>query len=181
MAEFNIKDLFKSTKEKKAPTSYYIEQAIVRKEISSLGQQYYATDLVGREFFLPVWINDFLIPFAVIGMNWKKTIISTPMPERGGSAHEGISIDDYVFTIKGLLVNEDGEFPEEDVIAIHDLFKINASVRLRSAVSAIVLNGNYDEKVIIREVEWPMVTGIENVKSFEIKVESDMMFDLTLD
>jgi hypothetical protein len=103
------------------------------------------------------------------------------MPERGGSVHELISIDDYVFTIKGLLVNEDGEFPEKDIISLHEIFKINASVRLRSALSAIVLNGNFDERVIIRAVDWPVISGVEHVKGFEVKVESDMIFDLTIE
>jgi hypothetical protein len=181
MPEFNIKDLFKAGNEKMPPSSFSIEKAPGRNTISSLGQQYYAADLSGREFFLPVWINDFLIPFAVIGMTWRKTIVSTSMPERGGSVKELISIDDYLFTIKGILVNEDNEFPEADIIAMHDLFKINASVRLKSALSAIVLNGNFNEMVVIRDVEWPISTGVEHVKSFEIKVESDMIFDLTVD
>ena len=181
MPEFNLKDLFKVGTERKSTPSFSIEQATGRNTISSLGQQYYATDLAGREFFLPVWINDFLIPFATIGMTWRKTIVSQPMPERGGSVKELISIDDYPFTIKGLLCDEDGNFPESDIIAMHDLFKINASVRLKSAVSAIVLNGNFNEMVVIREVEWPLTIGVEHVKSFEIKVESDMIFDLIVD
>ena len=180
MAEFNIKKLYKKYFGIEPPP-FSIEKATGRTTISSLGQQYYADDLSGREFFLPVWFNEYLIPFAVIGMTWKKTFVDTPMPERGGSVHELISIDDYVFTIKGLLVNEDGEFPEKDIISLHEIFKINASVRLRSALSAIVLNGNFDERVIIRAVDWPVISGVEHVKGFEVKVESDMIFDLTIE
>jgi hypothetical protein len=181
MAKYNIYKLFRKAFGQDLPPPFTIEKAADQKTMSSLGQQYYAEDLSGREFFLPVWMNDFLIPFAVMGMTWKKTFVDTPMPERGGSVHELISIDDYVFSIRGLLVNEDGEFPEEDIIKLHDIFKINASVRLRSALSAIVLNGNFDEMIIIRGIEWPTITGVQHVKAFEIRAESDMIFDLNVD
>lgn len=181
MTEFNINDLFKNAFGQDLPPSFSIDTATDRKTMSSLGQQYYAEDLSGREFFLPVWIDDYLIPFAVMGMTWMKTFVDTPMPERGGSVHELISIDDYSFSIRGLLVNEDGEFPEEDIIKMRDVFRKNASVRMRSALSAIVLNGNFDEKVIIRGIEWPSITGVQHARAFEMRIVSDMIFDLNVD
>ena len=180
MAEFNLKKIFKETFGSELPPSFQLENAPVRKTGSSLGQSYYKEDLSGREFFLPVTINGLLIPFAVISMTWKKTFVTTSMPERGGSVHELISIDDYVFNVKGLLVNEENEFPEDDIIKLHDLFKINASVRMESALSAIVLKGDFDEKVIIKEVKWPATAGVEHIKAFEIDCESDQIFDLEI-
>lgn len=179
MAEFNLKDIFKKSFGYDAPPGFSIAQAPAKKLSSNLGQPYYETDLSGREFFLPVKINNLLIPFAVMSMAWKKTIVSTAMPERGGSVHEQISIDDCVFNIKGLLVNEDGEFPEQGIIDLHKLFKINASVRLQSALSAIVLQDG-EEKVIIKEVKWPASAGVEHVRAFEIDCESDQIFELEI-
>jgi len=180
MAEFNLKEVFRNAFGYEAPAPFSIEQAPPRKELSSLGQKYYAEDLSGREFFLPVTIDGVLIPFAVMGMTWKKTFVTTAMPERGGSVHEQISIDDYEFSIKGLLVNEEGEFPESGIIELHNLFKINASLPLRSAMSDIVLSGEFDHKVIIKTVSWPAAAGVEHVKAFEISVESDQIFELVI-
>lgn len=183
MTEFNLNDLFSKAFGYEAPRAFAIDQNNPRRRLSNLGQQYYnATedDFYGREFFLPIWIDDYLLPFAVMSMTWKKTFVTTPMPERGGSVHELISIDDYVFNIKGLLINEADEFPEQQIIQLHDIFKINASVRLRSALSAIVLKGGADERVIIKEVKWPATAGVENVKAFEIDCESDQIFDLEI-
>ena len=152
-------------------------------QTSSLGQRYFNNendDFYGREFFLPVYLDDYLLPFAVMSMTWKKTFVSTAMPERSGSVHELISIDDYVFNIKGLLINESGNFPEQQIIHLHDIFKQNASLRLRSALSAIVLKGGFDEKVIVKEIKWPPTAGVENVRAFEIDCESDQINDLEL-
>lgn len=179
MAQFNLNNVFQDAFGYQPPAkTFSVEQAPARQVSTAKGQQLYAEDVEGREFFLPVFINDVLVPFAVMSMNWKKTIVSTPMPERGGSVHELISVDDYTFNVKGLLVNEEGNFPEQGIIDLHKLFQVNKSVRMQSALSAIVLKG--DELVIIKEVKWPHTPGVEHVKAFEIELESDQIFELEL-
>lgn len=180
MAEFDLRETYRNTFGYDAPAAFALGTARATRQFSNLGQKYYDSDLLGREFFLPVRINGMLIPFAVISMTWKKVIVSTQMPERSGSVHEVISTDDYTFNIKGLLVNEDDQFPEQDVIDMHNLFKINTSVSLRSALSDIVLSGEFDHRVIIKEMKWPASAGVEHVKAFEIDVESDQIFELII-
>lgn len=185
MAQFNLGDIFyKAFGYEPNVTdadSIKLEQ---RKEISSLGQQYRAKDLDGTEYFLPVTINDVLIPFAVLGMTWKKTIVSTAMPERGGSVKELISIDDYEFTLKGILVDKNNDFPDDQVMNLHNLFLKGESLVMRSVLSDIVLKGMGDDpdghKVVIKEIKWPEVSGIEHAKPFEMQLESDMIFDLEI-
>ena len=188
--EFKLEKIFRDAFGYEPPTTkFVIPKASARKEISKLGQPFWFTDILGREFFLPVTINNVQIPFAVLGMTWKKTIISTPMPERGGSVNELISIDDYTFNLKGILVDESGNFPEADIIALHEMFKINASLVMRSVLSDIVLSGKSSDKkddpfghrIIIKEIKWPAVSGVEHAKPFEMDLVSDMIFDLEMD
>lgn len=180
MATFDLGDMFRDAFGYDAPTAKpTIAPAPKRLEQSSLGQPYYASDLFGREFFLPVTLNGVLIPFAVLGVTWKKTIVETPLPERGGNVNELIAIDDYQFNIKGILINDSNVFPESDLIKLHDIFIINASLTMRSVISDIVLKG--DAKVIVKEVKWPAVSGVEHAKPFEMDLKSDMIFDLEID
>lgn len=179
MAQFDLGEIFRDAFGYDPPVTK--TPNIERKQQSNLGQPYYATDIFGHEFFLPVTLNDVLIPFAVLGMTWKRTIVETPMPERGGSVNELISIDDYQFNLKGILIMDEFSFPESEIIKQHDLFKINASVIMRSVISDIVLNGAANHRVIIKEVKWPPVSGIEHVKPFEMDMKSDMIFDLEID
>lgn len=160
-----------------------IPQAPARIEQSSQGQPYYATDALGREFFLPIRLQvppffDYLIPFAIMSVNCKKTIVSTPMPQRGGAVKELISIDDYVFNIKGLLINNVNAYPEADIIALHSIFKVNGSVAMRSVLSDIFLSGDFNHMVTIKELKWPAIAAVEHAKPFEIDCESDMIFTL---
>ena len=183
MAEFNLNKIYQDAFGYQPPRPFELAKASPRKEFSSLGSPFYneaIEDVFGREFFLPVYLDGYLLPFAVMSMTWKKTIVSTPMPERGGSVHEMISVDDYVFNIKGLLVDENNEFPELDIRDMHTIFKKNASIKLRSALSDIVLRGEADHSVIIKEMKWPPVAGVEHIRPFDIDLESDQIFELEL-
>lgn len=159
---------------------FIIPKASPRKEISSLGQPYYMEDAMGREFFMPVTLDGYLIPFAVIAMNWKKTYVSTKMPERGGSVKELINVDDYVFSLKGICISSNNDFPESQIIDLHNIFRKNQSVTLKSALSAIVLSGEFDERVVITDVRWPEMPGVEHARAFDMTLESDMIFDLII-
>jgi Domain of unknown function (DUF6046) len=185
--EFNIKDIFEKAFGYTAPQKFSIPKADDRKESSDLGQPFYGVDELGREHFLPVKINGYLIPFAVVSVSAKKTIISTAMPERGGSVHEIISVDDYAINIKGIMINDDNNFPEKEITKIHQLFEVNSSVELRSALTDIFLRGGnaaneglQDQlhQVVIKDVNYPAVSGVEHAKPFEIICESDMIFTL---
>lgn len=189
MAEINLNTVFKDAFGYEAPSRQVtIQPAPKRLELSNYGQRYYDTDLFGREFFMPIRLNGVLISFAVVGCTWKKTYVSTGMPERGGTVKELISIDDFSINIKGILVNPGNEWVEAGMVGMYDLFKVNASIELRSALTDIFLSGKSDEngkdpighRVVIKEIKWPAVSGVEHAKPFEIDCESDVIFDLEI-
>lgn len=178
MSEFSIKKLFSQAFGTEPPPSFQIEQAVARRESSTLGQPYYDADEMGREHFMPVRINGWLIPFAVVAITPRKTVVSTPMVERQGSVHEIISIDDYSINIKGILIGMTDDYPEEEVIKVHELFLINRSLELRSAKTDIFLKG--EDKVVIKEIPLPVVPGVQHAQPFEIVCVSDTIFTLEL-
>lgn len=190
MPSFDLRDVFKKAFGYEAPANFTIEKAAARKEQSNLGQPFYGTDAQDREHFLPVYINKMLLPFAVVGIQPKKTIVETPMPERGGSVIEIISVENYAINIKGILISDDNNFPEKEIMELEKLFKINASVELRSAITDIWLRGGTkeDEKlndqlhqVVIKEIPLPPVAGVEHARPFEIVCVSDMIFTLEIE
>ena len=166
---------------RKAPENRMSVPVIEHERLQSdLGQPFYAQDDYGREHFLPVRLNGWLIPFAVVSITEKKTIVSTPMPERGGSVKEIISVDDYGINIKGILMQDDNNWPEQDVIKMHDLFLINSSLELRNALTDIFLKGSSDHRVVIKQINWPAVAGVQHAKPFDMELESDMIFELEM-
>jgi hypothetical protein len=161
-------------------TQFQIPDAGSRVETSKKGLRYYAEDSLGREFFLPVWIDGYLVPFAVIGINCSKTIISTSLPEIGGSVKELISIDDYKINIKGMCVSQGNEYPEDDIQKLFNLFKKGKSLIVESVLTAIFLDGKFHQKCVIRDLKFPQLAGVEHVKPFELELESDMIFALDI-
>lgn len=174
--EFSISKIYRDAFGYEMPGEFTIPTAADKLDNSSLGSQYYQSDALGREFFLPVTIDGYLIPFAVVSVTEKKTIVSTPMPERGGTVKELISIDDYEINIKGILLQE--TFPEKEMRQVHDLFLQNRSLSIRSVITDIFLKGEYEHKAVIKSINWPAVSGVEHAKPFEISMESDMIFVL---
>jgi len=178
--QFELANIYRNAFGQEPPQKPEIKPAATRSETSDLGSRYFETDLFGIEHFLPVTINDVLIPYAVLGMTWKKKIVTTDMPERGGSVKELISIDDYEFNLKGIVISADRDFPENQMQELFDLFKINQSITMRSVLSDIVLSGENQHRVVIKNIKWPQVSGIEHAKPFEMELESDMVLELEL-
>lgn len=174
--EFDIKNIFRKAFGYEPPADFNIKKSTGRKEHSDLGQPYYKEDALGREFFLPVELDGYLVPFAVISVTAKKTIVSTALPERGGTVKELISIDDYAINIKGIVLQE--TFPEKDMRDIQNIFLKNKSLSLRSVITDIFLIGEFEHKVVIKSIKWAATSGVEHAKPFEIECESDMIFVL---
>jgi hypothetical protein len=178
MAVFNISQIFESAFGYSAPPEFEIGQAPERLTVARRGSPYYANDILGREFFMPVTIGTQLIPFAVVGIRAKKTIVSTAMVERRGTVKELINVDDYEINIKGIII-EDNQFPEAQIRAMHELFLENNSLNIRCPLTDIFLEG--DDKVVIKEMNWPQVAGVEHARPFEMVCESDLVFTLEID
>jgi hypothetical protein len=174
--EFDIKNIFRKAFGYEPPADFSIQKSTGRKEYSDLGQPYYKEDALGREFFLPVELDGYLVPFAVISVTEKKTFVETPLPERGGSVLELISIDNYAINIKGIVLQE--SFPEGDMRDVHNIFLKNKSLSLRSVITDIFLTGDFEHKVAIKSIKWAATSGVEHAKPFEIECQSDMIFVL---
>jgi len=181
MSTFNLSAIFKQSFGYEMPEEQFkIEQATNRLEQASLGGRYYGSDVFGREFFLPVQLDGYVLPFAVVSVNCKKIIVSTPLPERGGSVKELISIDDYMINLKGIVINDTNVFPESQIIDLHELFLKNRSINMQCVLTDIFLNGAFDQRVVIKDLKFPPISGVEHARPFEMELESDMNFELLL-
>jgi len=173
-----------------------------RQSTGQLGSPFYAKDFLGRDVFLPVTVTfpatvadgssgliadtgqtqDWMIPYCVVAVSAKKTIIETPVTERRGTVKELISIQDYQIRLRGFLVGSGNNFPEQDVARLRDLFESNVPVSLKCALTDIFLlrpDRSGSDNVVIRELSFPSVTGVKNVRPFELVCVSDEPFSLS--
>jgi len=152
------------------------QDAIGSKYGSSL---YRKADVTGRYYFMPVTLGGLELGYPIIRIQARKNIVETPMTERKGSAIEIISQDNWKIYIRGFMFNHDREYPEEDIYNLKELFEKNESLELRSVLTDLFLVG--EDRVVITDINFPEVKGIEHVKPYEINLISDSIFDLEIE
>lgn len=174
----NVQDSFN-------PAGFSIPEKRITSTRAKLGSSLYDQDLFGREYFLPVTLGGVKLWFPVISLSLKKEVIETSMVERRGSVKEIISTEDIRINIKGLIVNPNYEFPEDELSQLNDLICRNESVEIRSALTDIFFIDKTNPiadtyKVVIREVPIPPIAGVMHVRPYEIMCVSDTVFELEL-
>ncbi|MDR3681543.1 MAG: DUF6046 domain-containing protein [Flavipsychrobacter sp.] len=166
---------------------------------SSKGTPYYGYDTRGRQYFLPAVITyelntptgvgtdsfsevkKYTLPYPVISITSKKTIVETTLTERGGSVKELINVQDYDIVIKGFLYNYNNQFPEADVATLLEIFKSPGAVQLQNALTDIFLlhaDRKGSDSVVVKDLSFPEVKGIKNVKPYQLTLSSDAIFNL---
>lgn len=187
MAEvsFSIAQLFEQQFGYKSE-AFNFDKVPGKKEKADGGSPLYSLDSFGREYFMPVWLGETLdslieIPYPVIRIECRKTIVETPLTERNGTVKELIYTQDYRITIKGLAVNSTPDWPEQSIKMLNNLFKINNPIYVQSALTDIFLipmDRNGDVQAVISSISFPENKGAKNVCPYEIELVSDNIFSL---
>jgi hypothetical protein len=154
-----------------------------------------ATEYKGKEIWLPVKFfeldtstnktkSEVFLPYSVVKISARKTIVKTPLMERRGSIKEQYNIDDYQISLKGFVIGYDksGKYPiwpEEEITILRNLFETNEAIKLDNALTNLFLGA--DSRVIIESLDLPEVEGgRKNYQPFSMQLESDNIFTLEL-
>lgn len=160
---------------------------------SLMGAPMYAINDQGTMHYMPVflWTNDHpdkanlkvMLPYAVVAITAQKRIVETTLVEQGGTLKELIGLEDYVISIKGLMVGKDNVFPEADIAALRDLYECNIPISMQCALTDIFLlrpHRNGSEKVVIKDLKWPFIKGYPSIRPYELTLLSDHPFRLKM-
>lgn len=140
------------------------------------GVPFYSLDANGRIGFMPVWLDDKLLPLTRVGISRRNIIESDVMAGKKGTIKESISAQDYVITIQGLAFGSDRLYPEADVAMINDLCNKREALMLKNAFTDIFLTDGY---VVVEDFTFPP-SRTEHTQPYEIKLLSDEVFDLNI-
>lgn len=145
----------------------------------------------GKEIWLPVKFTgldasifpnaELALPYSVVKISGKKTIIKTALAERVGSVKELYGIDDYQISIKGFLIDEQKRlWPETQIQQLKQLFEQSVSVGLDNALTNVFLNQEgLTLRVVIESLDFPEVEGgSKHIRPFSMMLESDAVFTL---
>ena len=199
ITEYNIEQLFKTyfgSKPYKVPGLSPVaavqgyEPITKNNQVTQVTGSTLLTQYLGAEIWLPVWFRGLpeyigdggvlFLPYTVVKISGKKTIISTPLAERRGSVHEQYNIDDYDISIKGFLIDQKRVWPEEEIKDLKLLYEDSLAVILDNALTNAFLDQG--DKVIIKSFELPEVEGgRKHVRPFSMQLESDSVFTLEVE
>lgn len=151
-------------------------------EFVSVRQSINASSYYGKPLFMPVRLGGLILPNEpTIRITGTKLITETPLAgsTRRGTVKELISIGDYNITIRGVAIN-DGQkniYPEDSVKALNDLFLRGESLAIECAMTNLF--GIY--RLVIKEVDFPEMIGVQHAQAYEFLCVSDEDFDLEID
>lgn len=142
-------------------------------------------DIYGREIFLPVefWKNNQLfltINCCTVRVSSKKTIIRTMVSERMGEVQEQFNIGNYIFNIKGVLIGENRQFPDEKIKKLRELYETTDEVEIYNALTGLFMDKSY--RVTVDEPEWQEVEGSDIYhRPFSLRCETDFVDSLIVE
>ena len=154
--------------------------------LSKLGAVLFKKDENGVEAFCPVTIRYedkvYELNYATISISMTKNIVKTNLINRRGSVKELIQLQDYKFTINGVMLGsqdlDDADYflPQDKLADLNELFNINAPVELENAFSDIFLQD--DNSVVIEALTLPDMRGVDGAQAYSITVSSDTVLEL---
>lgn len=155
--------------------------ATTKKTTNLYGEPFYgAADMIGREVFCPITIEvdgkDYVFPFCVIGFRRVKTIVETEMTELNDTVDEIIGNRPWEISIKGFVIGQYDQFPDDELAILDKVFEFNQTCRLKSAVSDIFLHSN--DNILIRSLEIPEKPKVIGVRDFQLTAKSSGIFTL---
>lgn len=183
---YDLQDLYKQTF---GGRPYVINGA--NQDVSQVSGSALTADHLGKEIWLPVkFVNlnadafgasELLLPYSVIKISGKKTIVKTSLPERKGTVKELFNIDDYAISIKGFLIDDTNRiWPETELNILKKLWELNEAVQLDNALTNVFLDK--DTRVVIEKLDLPEVEGgRKHIRPFSLTIESDSVFTLELE
>lgn len=133
----------------------------------------------GMYYFMPVVIGGVELPYGVISVTGKKTVVETAIVGGKGTVKELISVDDYKISLAGILTSEEGVYPEESIVTIRELYNRNESIRIECALTELILDGKED--VIITSIDFPAMNGVENMQIVKLECITDFPFELEIE
>jgi hypothetical protein len=184
-------NIIKSNQKSGLEVQFVISENNNRTSTTDKGYELFTTDSKGIEVWLPVRLEGLpsgvgdggklVLPYTVVRITAKSTIIRTPLAERRGSVKELYNIEDYIITIKGFFIDKARRlWPEQDLQALKEIHEMGKSFKISNALVSTFLGD--EDNVVMTGFDLPEVEGGRNhVRPFVMNLESDSVFTLEVE
>lgn len=137
----------------------------------------YEDELLGTYHFLPATINGVDLPNALVIISGEKEIVQTDIVDVG-TVFEKVFTKPYDISIIVTLMGDKGNWPEDKIKTIRDLYLIDGVVTLKCALTDLFLQKK--DNFIIQKINLMDNQGSENVEVIQIDGMSNIDFELEI-
>lgn len=103
-------------------------------------------------------------------------VVKTQIQGRNGTVKEYISKDDYAITINGIIAGENGQYPENQALALQRMCEAPVAIPVVSRF----LNGLGIYNIVVEDYSMPQVAGGISKQEFTINSISDEPLELQI-
>jgi hypothetical protein len=190
MAERNPLDLYRKhfgfvglpypgTRAEQARVDILASADVEKRDAATIARQSTApAHYLGTPIFMPVNLGGYQLPFEpLVEIAGGKSIVRTPLTGWNGTVKENMGLDDYAITIRGIVLNEDGDdYPEAEVLQLRNLFERKESLDI-----ICPLLGLFNiSRMAIENLRLPAEEGTLHYQPYELTGYSDFDVELLL-
>jgi hypothetical protein len=135
--------------------------------------------IIGTDVVMSVTLGGIVMPDStVVRVTGANKIIETDMNGQDGTFKELWSKADYLVTLRGFIVQQDGsdDYPKDRVRELRELCDAQESLEVECAQ----LNVFGIERLAIYDSDFPEMVGMPGMQAFELRCKSDRIFELEL-
>lgn len=122
-------------------------------------------------------VNRMVLPLVILEASRTKAIVTTSIEGRNGTIKEFSNLGDYDISIKGVLIGDDGQYPERQVKALSDFESCPVAIGVTNEFFRYI----NVSKLVIKKINWKGKEGYQNLQAFELDCISDEQVALTLE
>lgn len=124
-----------------------------------------------------ITVKRMVLPLVMLEAARTKIVVTTSIEGRNGTIKEFSNLGDYDISIKGVLVGDDGQYPEKQVKALSDFENCPIAIDVTNDFFRYI----NVSKLVIKKINWKGAEGYQNIQAFELDCISDEQVALTLE
>jgi hypothetical protein len=144
---------------------------------SKKGTPLYAQNALGRWMFLPAKLDGVLLQNAIVSFNGEKEVVETNLID-AGTVFEKVFTRPYDITIICTLIQENDEWPEEQLIEMYNVWKKDDVLTLECPLTDIFLQPR--NNFILKSFNLLDMYGVENAQVIQLTGRSNVDFELEI-
>lgn len=155
----------------------FVFEQTEKSQRSKKGTPLYAQNALGAWMFLPAKLDGVLLQNSLISFTGEKEIVETNLVD-AGTVFEKVFTKPYDITIICTLIQANDEWPEDQLIEMHNVWKKDDVLTLECPLTDIFLQPR--NNFVLKRFDLLDMYGVENAQVIQLSGRSNLDFELEI-